>query len=51
VSAVHVHPLNDLVEHDTSEDSECVCGPESRPVKQGDGSVGWLIGVHPSGDA
>lgn len=55
MSTLHVHPVNDLVEHDTGSD-DCVCGPETRPVEQEDGSVGWLIvhrplGVHPSDDA
>lgn len=44
---LHVHPLQDLIEHELTED--CVCGPESRPVKREDGSVGWLL-VHHSFD-
>ncbi len=44
---VHVHPVNDLVEHDTSEidgepfNDECVCGPDVEPV-----GTGWLITHH-----
>lgn len=45
---LHVHPLQDLVEHELTED--CPCGPEARPVKREDGSVGWLI-VHHALDA
>lgn len=38
---VHVLPLNDLIEHDESED--CVCGPECEMVIAEDGSIaGWL---------
>lgn len=38
---VHVRPVNDLIEHDLTD--ECVCGPTTEPVPRGDGSVGWLI--------
>jgi hypothetical protein len=43
----HVHPVGDLIEHEFTDD--CPCGPESRPVKRDDGSVGWLV-VHNSLD-
>ena len=43
----HVHPLGDLIEHQMAGD--CPCGPDPRPVKREDGSVGWLI-VHHSID-
>lgn len=49
MSAIHVAPLNDLVEHDSSTDEPvCVCGPTIERVEgtQGDG---WLI-VHHSLD-
>jgi hypothetical protein len=47
---VHIRPLDDLIEHDTStEEPDCVCGPQVRPEKQGDGSVGYQI-VHHSLD-
>lgn len=40
----HVHPVSDLIEHDTETDQAvCVCGPTTRPVARADGSVGWLI--------
>lgn len=46
----HVHPLDDLIEHDTAtEEPDCVCGPTVRPEKQDDGSIGYLI-VHHSLD-
>lgn len=43
---VHVLPVGDDVEHG---DEDCVCGPDSEPVKCDDGSVGWVI-VHHSLD-
>lgn len=41
---VHVVPVNDLIEHETSED--CPCGPTAEAVKRDDGSVGWVITHH-----
>jgi hypothetical protein len=41
----HVHPLNDLIEHEM--DDDCPCGPRQEPVKSHDGSVGWLVVHHP----
>jgi hypothetical protein len=60
---LHVHPRGDRVTiqlggktvratigHDTSTgEPDCVCGPEVRPEKREDGSMGWLI-VHHSLD-
>lgn len=46
---LHVVPVDDLIEHDTSGQEDCACGPMSRPVKREDGSVGWVI-VHSSLD-
>lgn len=40
----HVIPLNDLVEHDETED--CICGPLVEPVEREDGSVTWLVTHH-----
>lgn len=41
---MHVFPINDLIEHDTSNTGEsCVCGPTVKPIKCKDGSVGWVI--------
>jgi hypothetical protein len=45
---VHVSPVNDLIEHDT-ETEDCVCIPQIRVAKQGDGSVLWVL-VHHSLD-
>lgn len=42
MSTVHVVPVNDLVEHDSS-GADCVCGPTVEPVMRDDGSNGWLI--------
>ncbi|MCW2886995.1 MAG: hypothetical protein JWL58_3857 [Streptosporangiaceae bacterium] len=42
--SLHVVPVDDLIDHPTTED--CVCGPRSQPVKQDDGSVRWLIVHH-----
>lgn len=49
MSTVHVEPIDDLIEHDTSGQQACVCGPAQRPVKHDDGSVGWVV-VHHSLD-
>jgi hypothetical protein len=46
-AGLHVHPLDDLIEHTL--DDECPCIPEDRPVEREDGSVGWLA-VHHSLD-
>lgn len=46
---VHVIPVGDLIEHDTSGDSDCVCGPSTEAVFRDDGSNGWLV-VHNSLD-
>ena len=43
----HVHPRNDLIEHEMTDD--CVCGPRVEPIKSADGSMGWLV-VHASLD-
>lgn len=50
MTALHVLPLNDLIEHDSSTGNpDCACGPRVEPVKAGDGSMGWVI-VHHSLD-
>lgn len=41
-SRIHVHPVADLIEHDTESD-DCVCGPGMRPVRRDDGSIQWVI--------
>jgi hypothetical protein len=40
-SIVHVHPVDDLVDHELVGDG-CTCGVTVEPVKNDDGSVGWL---------
>lgn len=42
----HVTPVDDLIEHDTSGDEACICGPDTVPVERGDGSFGWLVSHH-----
>ena len=41
--AVHVVPLNDLIEH---EPTNCPCGPTMEAVFRDDGSNGWLVTHH-----
>ncbi len=48
MNELHIHPVDDLIEHAIADD--CVCGPSLRPVKRADGSTGWLY-VHSSLDA
>lgn len=45
---IHVIPLNDLIDHDTSGEP-CVCGPRTEAVMRDDGSNGWIV-VHHSLD-
>lgn len=47
--SIHVYPLGDLIDHDTSGEADCVCGPRAEPVFRDDGSCAWLI-VHDSLD-
>lgn len=48
--ALHVVPVDDLIDHDSSTDEpDCICGPEVEPVERDDGSIRWLI-VHHSLD-
>lgn len=46
MSTFHVVPVNDLIEHDTTGEQDCVCGPDVEPVERDDGSVAWLISHH-----
>jgi hypothetical protein len=32
VSTFHVVPVNDLIEHDSSGEQDCICGPDVEPV-------------------
>ena len=45
---LHVTPVDDLTDHDTSGD-DCPCGPRTNPVQREDGSMGWVV-VHHSLD-
>lgn len=46
-STLHITPLRDLVDHDTSTaEPDCAYGPEVRPVVHEDGSTGWLLAHH-----
>lgn len=46
-SPYHVWPAHDLIEHDpTDDDGNCPCGPRIDPVKNDDGSIGWIITHH-----
>jgi hypothetical protein len=42
----HVVPVNDLIDHDSSGEEDCVCGPEILPVERDDGSFGWVVSHH-----
>lgn len=48
MTTMHVEPINDLIQHDTS-GKPCVCGPQECLVKPDDGSVNWVV-VHNSLD-
>lgn len=43
---VHLVPDDDVIEHDTDPDVDCVCGPTVEPVKRDDGSVSWVHHHH-----
>jgi len=40
---VHVIPVDDLIDHENSD--ECPCKPRTEPVERDDGSYGWVV-VH-----
>lgn len=46
---LRITPVGDLIDHDTSTDSECVCGPTDQPTSRDDGSISWLA-IHHSLD-
>lgn len=49
-TTVHVTPRGDLIEHDTTTDYGCPCGPTSEPARRDeDGSIHWVM-VHHSLD-
>lgn len=37
---LHAIPEGDVIDHDAQGD--CVCGPTTSPMKNGDGSIWWL---------
>lgn len=41
VEALHVLPVNDLIDHEDSD--ECICGPASTLIQRADGSDGWVV--------
>lgn len=41
-NTVHVVPVADLVDHDATGDTDCVCGPTAEAVFRPDGSCGWM---------
>lgn len=44
MSTLHVVPVNDLVEHDTTTDQpDCICGPQTQLTPRADGSDGWIL--------
>jgi hypothetical protein len=46
-NVLHVCPVADLIDHDTSTESEdCVCGPTPEWVERADGSDGWILVHH-----
>lgn len=46
MSSIHTIPVGDLIEHDTSDVGDCICGPEAVPIELSDGSIGWQILHH-----
>lgn len=45
----HTIPINDLIEHDTSGEENCICGATTEAVFREDGSNGWHV-IHYSLD-
>ncbi|GGU62777.1 MULTISPECIES: hypothetical protein [Streptomyces] len=46
-SLAHAVPLNDLIRHETeTTEPTCICGPETQPVEQLDGTIDWLLMHH-----
>ena len=44
ITEAHVLPVDDLVEHDSSEN--CICGPDCEPVEKTDGSFAYFYRHH-----
>lgn len=47
MTAAHVFPHDDFIEHESNDD--CTCGPRSEEVELTYGGVGWVV-VHHSLD-
>jgi hypothetical protein len=45
MSAHHVYPVGDLIEHAISGE-DCICGPTVEPVERANGSIGYCITHH-----
>lgn len=46
IKSIHYVPQNDLVEHRTEDDGECICGPSAQIIKDaGDADV-WEYTHH-----
>lgn len=44
MSTVHIVPVDDLIEHDTSTaEPDCVCGPRVHPVEANDHGMNWAV--------
>lgn len=41
MSNVHVTPIDDLIQHEKTE--ECVCGPTIEPVETPSGAINWML--------
>jgi hypothetical protein len=48
MTAVHVVPVDDLIDHAT-DGSDCPCGPRVEAVPDDDGAMGWLHVHHSLG--
>jgi hypothetical protein len=46
MTTVHCIPVNDLVEHDTTGEHDCACGPDTEHVPNPDRPDGWLVTHH-----
>lgn len=48
-NVAHTAPIDDGIEHDVSDNCECICGPNLEHLQRDDGSNAWLY-VHHSLD-
>lgn len=42
--STHVVPVDDVINHETTD--SCVCGPTPEAVPRRDGSIGWVVVHH-----